>query len=108
MRGALRLLAFPAIALGLALALVPSTAAGSATDPEVTDDAGDQELADAGFDGIDLVAAWVEAEGADNFTLAIQASAAIAGDPGTTFAFAFHLTGNGTEAVAGATVDDAG
>lgn len=88
------------------LVLAPAASAGSATDPEITDAAGDDFLLPAALTGsaADIVAAWVHNETATDFVLAIQVSdsfdsVAVA----DTYDYTFFVTYNGTTAAPSAT-----
>lgn len=88
----------PAALLALAiLLLLPGGEAGSAEDPEVTDPAGDQSNAEAGFAAVDLVAVWVEGESASDIRFVIQAGAAVSS--GTTTIYHYFLTAEAGSAV---------
>jgi hypothetical protein len=99
-----------ATAFLLLLSLLPWPAqAGTQTDPEFTDDAGDPDIqgvpvGQAGpvSDGIDLLGGWVEETDAD-LVLALEVAGDITLlDPATSYRFDFHLTVNGTEHTASA------
>lgn len=91
-----------AILLALAL-MAPLAEAGSAEDPEITDDEGDHENSDVGFAGNDIVAAWVDNETADAFVFVIQVSGNPAGGTLSQHSFTFSATFNGTTVEATAT-----
>ncbi|MEK6976255.1 MAG: hypothetical protein AABY18_07935 [Candidatus Thermoplasmatota archaeon] len=104
-----------AAAAFLLLALLPWPAqAGTQTDPEFTDDAGDPDI--QGFpigpigvlsDGIDLLKGWVE-ENATALVLALEVAGDITLlDPATSYQFDFHLRSNGTDYTASATWEGA-
>lgn len=92
----------------LATLATPPTWAGTADDPEVSDDEGDQSNSQAGDDSVDIVGAWVAAETAEDLLLVIQVSGTVAASQATENTYAFHASYDGTDVTASATVDGDG
>jgi hypothetical protein len=80
----------------VALAFLSPAQAGSATNPEITDPAGDQSNSQAGFTGADLVA--------DAFLFTMQATGATSSGPANGLSYRFHATYQGAEIVGEAAV----
>ncbi len=106
MRPDRRLLAASLLTLALLAPTLPGVLAGSATNPEVLDELGDQTGVTplTPYNDVDLVAAWVDAETAGAFHLAIQVAEDIAPGATQTSTYRFTFSLGGTESFAEATL----